>query len=48
MNAQEPPFEDRATWGDVFGAIIAGATCLIRPDQKSSLLSTSYRGLLSD
>jgi len=28
MNAQETRFEDRATWGDVVGAIIAGAICL--------------------
>jgi hypothetical protein len=28
MNAQEPRIEDRATWGDVVGAIIAGAICL--------------------
>ena len=28
MNAQEPRFEDRATWGDVAGAIIAGAICV--------------------
>jgi CBS-domain-containing membrane protein len=28
MNAQEPRFEDRATWGDVVGAIITGAICL--------------------
>jgi hypothetical protein len=32
MNAQEPRIEDRATWGDVVGAIIcaiiAGAICI--------------------
>jgi hypothetical protein len=28
MNAQEPRIEDRVTWGDVIGAIIAGAICL--------------------
>jgi len=28
MNAQEPRIEDRATWGDIVGAIIAGAICL--------------------
>jgi len=28
MNAQEPRIEDRATWGDVVGAIIAAAICL--------------------
>jgi hypothetical protein len=28
MNAQEPRFEDRATRGDVVGAIIASAICL--------------------
>ena len=28
MNAEEPRIEDRATWGDVVGAIIAGAICL--------------------
>ena len=28
MNEQEPRIEDRATWGDVVGAIIAGAICL--------------------
>jgi hypothetical protein len=28
MIAEEPRIEDRATWGDVVGAIIAGAICL--------------------
>jgi hypothetical protein len=28
MNAQETRIEDRATWGDVVGAIIAAAICL--------------------
>jgi hypothetical protein len=28
MYSQEPRIEDRTTWGDVVGAIIAGATCL--------------------
>ena len=28
MNAQEPRIEDWATWGDVVGAIIAGAICI--------------------
>jgi hypothetical protein len=28
MNAQEPRIEDRTTWGDVVGAIIAVAICL--------------------
>ena len=28
MDAQEPRIEDRATWGDIVGAIIAGAICL--------------------
>jgi hypothetical protein len=28
MNAQKPRIEDRATWGDVVGATIAGAICL--------------------
>jgi len=28
MNAQKPRIEDRATWGDIVGAIIAGAICL--------------------
>jgi len=28
MNGQVPWIEDRATWGDVVGAIIAGAICL--------------------
>jgi hypothetical protein len=28
MNTEEPRIEDRATWGDVVGAIIAGAICL--------------------
>ena len=28
MNAQEPRIEDRANWGDVVGAIIAGAICI--------------------
>jgi hypothetical protein len=27
MNAQEPRIEERATWGDVVGAIIACAIC---------------------
>jgi hypothetical protein len=28
MNAQEPRIEDRATWGDIVGAIIAVALCI--------------------
>lgn len=28
MNGQEPWIEDRATWGDVVGAIVAAVICL--------------------